>query len=163
MREVSCDKTAFTGGESAGFVEEHDVDAARPERLGDREVEPVAGDHGLGPVGGGSGGAAGDVTGALSCNQVILSKTITAGGTTGAQTINKPIGSVNLAAAATSLVVTSSVVGTAANTIVLLTVGSNDTTCKSCAVVVGTGQFTIYPDAAPTAETVVFFQIIRVL
>ena len=89
--------------------------------------------------------------------------TLTTAGTTGAQTIDKPVGSVNLAAAATSLVVTSSLVGTAANTIVLLTVGSNDATTKSCAVVVGTGQFTIYPDAAPTAETVVFFQIIRVL
>lgn len=90
------------------------------------------------------------------------SGTITAAGTTGNQTINKPIGSVNLAAAATSLVVTCSAVGTAANTIVLLTVGSNDTTCKSAAVVVGTGQFTIHPNAAPTAETVVFFEVKRI-
>lgn len=88
--------------------------------------------------------------------------TITAAGTTGAQTINKPLGSVNLAAAATSLVVTNSAVGSATDTIVLLTVGSNDTTTKSCAAVVGMGQFTIYPNAAPTAETVVFFQVLKI-
>ena len=41
-------------------------------------------------------------------NDLCLGKTITAAGTTGAQTINKPMGSVNFATAAASLVVTNS-------------------------------------------------------
>lgn len=88
--------------------------------------------------------------------------TITSPGTTGAQTINKPLGTVNLAAGATSLVVTDSVCLSATNCIVFGQVLSNDTTCKSVAIVVGTGQFTIYPDAAPTAETVVAFQVLKI-
>ena len=86
-------------------------------------------------------------------------RTITAGGTTGAQTINKMQGSVNLAAGATSLVVTNSLV-TASSTI-LLTLASNDTTTKSVAYVAASGSFTIYPDAAPTAETRVNFFVLN--
>jgi hypothetical protein len=95
-----------------------------------------------------------------SGNEVLslyLSKTITAAGTTGAQTINKASGSVNLAAAATSLVVTDSLVST--SSVILCTVGSNDTTCKSVQAVAASGSFTIYPNAAPTAETRVNFII----
>lgn len=88
---------------------------------------------------------------------VVLPKTVTAAGTTGAQTINKVTGSVNFAAAATSLVVTDSYV--TANSIITATVASNDTTMKSVAVVAGSGSFTIYPNAAPTAETRVNFHI----
>lgn len=87
----------------------------------------------------------------------VLPKTVTAGGTTGAQTINKITGTVNFAAAATSLVVTDSYC--TANSIIIATVGSNDTTMKSVAVVAGAGSFTIYPNAAPTAETRVNFHI----
>jgi len=87
----------------------------------------------------------------------VLPKTVTAAGTTGAQTINKITGSVNFAAAATSLVVTDSYV--TANSIIMATVASNDTTMKSVAVVAGAGSFTIYPNAAPTAETRVNFFI----
>ena len=88
--------------------------------------------------------------------------TITTPGTTGAQTINKPLGTVNLAAGATSLVVTDSVCLSATNCIVFGQVLSNDTTCKSVAIVVGAGSFTIYPNAAPTAETVVGFQVLKI-
>jgi hypothetical protein len=82
---------------------------------------------------------------------LIVPKTITAGGTTGAQTINKTAGSVNFAAAATSLVVTNSFVD--ANSVIIATVATNDTTMKSVAVVAGAGSFTIHADTAPTAET----------
>jgi len=110
-----------------------------------------------GVVGVGSGGAAGDITGTLSCKAIVLSKTITAVGTTGAQTIDKSSGSVNFAAAAASLVVTNSLVGT--SSVVQATVATNDATMKSVQVVVAAGSFTIYPNALPTAETKVFFTV----
>lgn len=86
-----------------------------------------------------------------------LGKTVTAAGTTGAQTINKTVGSVNFAAAATSLVVTNNLVTT--SSIITATVGSNDTTMKSVAVVAAAGSFTLYANAAPTAETRVNFHV----
>lgn len=82
---------------------------------------------------------------------LIVPKTVTAGGTTGAQTINKTAGTVNFAAAATSLVVTNSFVDT--NSIIIATVGTDDITMKSVAVVAGAGSFTLYANAAATAET----------
>lgn len=92
-------------------------------------------------------------------NGLEVYRTITASGTNGAQTINKPAGRVNLAGSATSLVVTNSMV--TANSIVICTVGSNDTTCKSVAAVPTAGSFTIYPDAAPTSATAVNFLVIN--
>jgi hypothetical protein len=82
---------------------------------------------------------------------LIVPKTVTAAGTTGAQTINKTAGTVNFAAAATSLVVTNSFVD--ANSIIIATVGTNDTTMKSVAAVAGAGSFTLHANAAATAET----------
>ena len=87
--------------------------------------------------------------------------TITAGGTTGAQTINKPAGRVNFAAGATSLVVTCDQVNTSC--IVKAFVQTNDTTMKSVVGVPSSGSFTLYPDAAPTAETAVFFEIVEIV
>jgi hypothetical protein len=84
-----------------------------------------------------------------------LQKTITAGGTTGAQTINKPSGSVNFAAAAISLVVTNSLCTT--SSVILVSMGTNDTTANGLRVVAGSGSFTIYMLVAPTAETRVNF------
>jgi len=86
-----------------------------------------------------------------------LAKTVTAAGATGAQTINKTTGTVNFAAGATSLVVTNSLV--TANSIIIATVGSNDTAMKSVAVVAGAGSFTLYANAAAAAETRVNFLI----
>lgn len=86
-------------------------------------------------------------------------KTITPAGTTGARTINKIAGSVNFAAAATSLVVTNSKVDS--NSIILCTVATNDTTMKSVSAVSGSGSFTLYANAAPTAETKVNFFVIN--
>ena len=86
-------------------------------------------------------------------------KTITASGTTGAQTINKIAGSVNFAAAAASLVVTNSTVST--SSVIICTIGKNDTTMKSVSAVSGSGSFTLYANAAPTAETKVNFLVIN--
>jgi len=88
-----------------------------------------------------------------------LDKTITPAGTTGARTINKAAGSVNLAASATSLVVTNSLVTT--NSVIMVTVTSNDTTAKTCSAVAAAGSFTIRPNAAPGAETRVDFLVIN--
>jgi hypothetical protein len=88
-----------------------------------------------------------------------LDTTITAPATTGAQTIDKATGSVNFAAAATSLVVTNSLVTT--DSIIICTVRTNDSTMMSVQAVGGSGSFTLYPNAAPTAETRVDFFIIN--
>lgn len=87
--------------------------------------------------------------------------TITAAGTTGARTINKPSGAVNFAAGATSLVVTCD--QCTATSMVKVYVATNDTTMKSVAVVPGSGSFTLHPNAAPTAETRVFFEVIDIV
>lgn len=95
----------------------------------------------------------------ISGGDITADKTITAGGTTGAQTINKNAGSVNFAASASSLVVTNSRV--TANSVIIATVATNDSTMKSVAVVAGAGSFTIHANAAATAETRVNFFIVN--
>lgn len=85
--------------------------------------------------------------------------TITAAATVGAQTINKNAGSVNFAAAATSLVVTNSRV--TANSVIIATVATNDATMLSVQAVAGSGSFTLYANAAATAETRVNFLVIN--
>jgi len=98
------------------------------------------------------------VTGATTLGGALnLPKTITAAGTTGARTINQPSGSVNFAAAATSLVVTNSLV--TVNSVIICTVGTDDTTLKSVAAVAAAGSFTMHANAAATAETRVNFII----
>lgn len=90
---------------------------------------------------------------------VLSSTTITPGGTTGAQTINKTAGAVNFAAAATSLVVTNSLVST--SSVIICTVGTNDTTLKAVQCVAGAGNFTMFASAAATAETRVNFFVVN--
>ena len=90
---------------------------------------------------------------------IVVNKTITAAGTTGAQTINQTSGSVNFAIAATSLVVTNSLVTT--SSVILATVASNDTTMKSVQAVAAAGSFTLYANAAATAETRVNFLVLN--
>ena len=85
--------------------------------------------------------------------------TNTASGTTGARTINRPSGTVNFAAGATSLVVTNSLCTT--SSIVFAVVRTNDTTADIKNVVPGAGSFTINLGAAATAETSVGFFIIN--
>ena len=88
---------------------------------------------------------------------VYLGKTITAIGTTGAQTINKPSGCVNFAASAASLVVTNNLV--TVNSVIQCSIGTNDSTMLSCQVVAVAGSFTIYSKGVPTAETRVNFTV----
>ena len=90
---------------------------------------------------------------------IVVDKTVTAGGTTGAQTINKTAGSVNFAAAAVSLVVTNSLVAT--SSIIMATIAANDATMTSVQAVAAAGSFTLYANAAPTAETRVNFLVLN--
>jgi hypothetical protein len=85
--------------------------------------------------------------------------TNTAAGTTGAQTINRPSGTVNFEAGATSLVVTNSLCTTAS--IVLPVIRTNDATATIKNVVPAAGSFTINLVAEATAETSVGFFIIN--
>lgn len=87
--------------------------------------------------------------------KVVQDATNTAGGTTGARTINKPTGTVNFAAGASSLVVTNSLVSTAS--IVLAVIRTNDTTALIKNVVPASGSFTITLNATASAETSVGF------
>lgn len=89
---------------------------------------------------------------------IAIEATITAAGTTGAQTINKTAGSVNFGIGASSLVVTDDKV--TANSIVMATVATNDSTLKSVQAVAGVGSFTLFGNAAATAETRVNFWVL---
>ena len=84
-------------------------------------------------------------------------RTITAGGTTGAQVINLPYGTVNFAGATSSLVVTNSTVD--ANSLIFLTKRTADATCDIDNVIAGAGTFTINMTANCTAETSVGFMV----
>lgn len=90
---------------------------------------------------------------------VKVDATNTAGGTTGAQTINKTVGTVNFAAAETTLVVTNSYVST--SSIVFAVVRTNDSTATIKNVIPGSGSFTIRLTAAATAETSVGFMVVN--
>lgn len=85
----------------------------------------------------------------------IFDATMTAGGTTGNQTINKPAGSVNIAAAGTTVTVTNSFV--TASSIIHCVVMTNDTTALIKNVVPSSGSFVITMNAAVTAETKIGF------
>lgn len=104
-------------------------------------------------------GSAGQLMSLRTDGKLSLLTTVTAGGTTGAQTIDKPSGTVNFAAAATSLVVTNALCTT--SSIVLCDIRTNDTTAVIKNVVPGSGSFTITLNAAATAETSVGFLIIN--
>lgn len=87
--------------------------------------------------------------------KIMLWNTITTGGTTGAQTINKPSGTVNIAAAGTSVVVTNSTCTT--SSIVYAVLRTNDATATIKNIVPGSGSFTITLNAAATAEVSIGF------
>jgi hypothetical protein len=80
---------------------------------------------------------------------------ITPSGTTGDRTINAAVGTVNFAAAASSLTVANSLCTT--TTQIIGTVMSNDTTAQIKNIVAGSGTFTINMVSAVTAETPVGF------
>jgi hypothetical protein len=88
-----------------------------------------------------------------------VDQTVTAGGTTGAQTINKAAGTVNIAAGQTAIVVTDSLVTTSSE--VFAVIRTNDTTALVKNVVPGSGTFTITLNAAATAETSIGFIVLN--
>lgn len=94
-----------------------------------------------------------------NAGKLTFDTTITAGGTTGARTIDKPTGTVNFAAAATAIVVTNNLVTT--SSYIFAVVQTNDTTAVIKNVVPGTGSFTITLSAAATAETRVAFFVLN--
>lgn len=100
--------------------------------------------------------ATGDVT--FAVGKLILNTTITAGGTTGNQTINKPSGTVNIAAAGATVTVTNSFC--TANSIVLAVVRTNDATARLTSVVPAAGSFVINIVAC-TAEVSIGFVVIN--
>ncbi len=87
----------------------------------------------------------------------VFPTTVTAGGTTGNQTINKPTGTVNIAAAGTSVTVTNSLVS--ANSIVYAVIRTNDSTATIKNVVPSAGSFVITLGAAATAEVSIGFTV----
>ena len=90
---------------------------------------------------------------------ITYTATNTAAGTTGNQTINRPSGTVNIAAAGTTVTVTNSLVTT--SSIVFATIRTNDSTAIIKNVVPAAGSFTINLNAATTAETSVGFFVIN--
>lgn len=93
----------------------------------------------------------------LSVSDLGLNRTITPGGTTGNQTINKASGTVNMAAGGTTITVTNSLV--TANSIVYAVIRTNDATATIKNVVPAAGSFTITLGAAATAETSIGFMV----
>lgn len=89
---------------------------------------------------------------------IAYDSTITAGGTAGAQTINKRAGSVNFAASASSLVVTNSLV--TADSVIVATIATNDANMNSVKAVPASGSFTLYADNQPAAETRVNWAVV---
>lgn len=93
-----------------------------------------------------------------SLTSIYFPQTATAAGTTGAQTINKAVGSVNFAAGTSTLVVTNSMATTTSQ--IIVTVYGTDATAVSARVTRAAGSFTITLNAVATAETAVGFCII---
>lgn len=104
-------------------------------------------------------GSAGEVMNVRTDGKIRLLATNTTGGTTGDQTINRPSGTVNIAAAGTSITVTNSLCTT--SSLVFGEVRTNDTTAKIKNIVPGSGSFVVTMDAAVTAETSIGFLIIN--
>jgi len=92
----------------------------------------------------------GRFSGAVNLTALNLDRTITAGGITGAATINKMAGTINIAAGQTSIVLTNNLVN--ADSLLNPQVRCNDSTMKSVAYVAVSGSVTFYPNAAPASE-----------
>lgn len=95
----------------------------------------------------------------LKVRQHYVDQTITGTGTTGNQTIDKAAGTVNIAAAGTSVVVTNSLVST--SSIVFAVIRTADATATIKNVVPASGSFTINLGAAATAEISIGFVVIN--
>jgi len=106
-----------------------------------------------------SGAAMNEKMRITSAGGLTLTATNTPAGTTGNQTINRPSGTVNIAAAGTTITVTNSLVTT--SSIVFATIRTNDATAVIKNVVPAAGSFTINLNAAATAETSIGFFVIN--
>lgn len=101
-----------------------------------------------------------NLTGALTLHAPpAIDKTITAPGTTGNQTINKPCGSVNFASGPTSLVVTNSFC--TVNSLIFLSFGANNAEQNYVSVVASSGFFTLTLQNTSLAELRVNFFIVN--
>jgi len=89
----------------------------------------------------------------------VVTPTITTAGTTGDRTINELAGTVNIAAAGTTVTVTNSLV--TANSLVFCTLRTNDTTATVKNVVPTAGSFTINLGAAATGEVSIGFFVVN--
>lgn len=96
--------------------------------------------------------------GDLKIRQLYVDQTITAGGTTGNQTINKAFGTVNIAASGSSVTVTNSLCTT--NSTVFAVIRTNDSTARIINVVPQAGSFVINV-VPPTGEISVAFHVIN--
>lgn len=129
------------------------------------DLDGVALDYKIGDIAGTNLGTVLDVNdnaGTISVtapNGIIVPKTITAIGTTGDQTINKVAGSVNFASGDASLTVTNSLV--TVNSIIIVTVASNDASMQEAFITQTTGSFTIFPNSGPSGTTRVNFIVIN--
>ncbi len=92
-----------------------------------------------------------------STGKFAFDQTITTGGTTGNQTINKPAGTVNIAAAGTTVTVTNSLCTTLSS--VTAVIRTNDATAYIKNVVPSSGSFVINLGAAATAEISIYFKV----
>lgn len=79
----------------------------------------------------------------------------------GAQTINKPIGKAAIAAGASSVVITNSLV--TSGSVVLITPHARDTTCKELIAVPANGSFTVSGSANATAALPFSFEVKTIL
>ena len=95
----------------------------------------------------------------LKVRQHYVDQTITAGGTTGNQTINKAAGTVNIAASGTTVTVTNSLCTTSSTVYAVLR--TNDATATLKNVVPASGSFVITLTAAATAEVSIGFLVIN--
>ena len=125
-------------------------------RMGSKYIDASNGDFTIQVKGGGSFA---DAFYIKSNTNIQFPATNTAAGTTGNQTINKTSGTVNIAAAGTSITVTNSLVTT--SSIVFAVIRTNDTTAVIKNVVPAAGSFTINLNAAATAETSIGFFVIN--
>lgn len=91
--------------------------------------------------------------------EVQLNKTITAAGVTGNQTIDKTMGTVNIAAGGTSVTVTNNLV--TANSIIIPQLRTNDATATIKGYEATAGSFTVYLTAAATAEVSIGFVVLN--
>ncbi len=104
-------------------------------------------------------GSAGELFRLSTAGKFSILATNTAAGTTGNQTIDKPSGTVNIAATGSTVTVTNALCTT--SSIIFAVVRTNDTTALIKNIVPGSGSFVITMNANVTAETSIGWFIIN--